>query len=86
MNAQEVTVESLEIRKQLLGEDHPQVAETLINLANVSSFLLLPFGLFLSVLYLPMRICVFGFETDDGAPACMPIKKACFVRAVVASL
>jgi len=29
-------VESLEIRKEVLGEDHPQVAETLINLANVN--------------------------------------------------
>ena len=28
-------MESLEIRKEVLGEDHPQVAETLINLANV---------------------------------------------------
>ena len=32
-----MTVESLEIRKEVLGEDHPQVAETLINLANVNS-------------------------------------------------
>jgi hypothetical protein len=60
VNAQEVTVESLEIRKQLLGEDHPQVAETLINLANVSSFLLVPFGWFLSVSYVSMRMRVSG--------------------------
>ncbi len=83
MNAQEVTVESLEIRKQLLGEDHPQVAETLINLANVSSFLLVHFGLFMSVLYLSMRMRVFEFETDDGSPACMPVQRGCFVRALL---
>ena len=31
-----MTVESLEIRKEILGADHLDVAETLINLANVS--------------------------------------------------
>lgn len=33
--AEEVTIESLEMRKAMLGSDHADVAETLINLANV---------------------------------------------------
>ena len=36
--AEDVTLESLELRKEMLGSDHADIAETLINLANVSIF------------------------------------------------